>query len=253
MNPSMRTRARRLAASLLISLTLGACASTEVQRERARSSLDSAQQRLAAQPAAAGFKDPGARVGGLEKGLETYALDHTRPVSQLSGGLAYYIVLELPAFQRGYQIEIFPVNELIAANALAQTGTSATIWPAVTLLDEKLEPIASRMPRYRDEGDRYLMNAGIFGYISVCDARPRYIAVHGLPPIYRRVSSRTMTTYSQYGSSTSQGSYVQMPEGTIKLGLPTKPVGKSIFGGKEVPPCSEIDQSVEAYLLEIGG
>lgn len=233
-------------------LLLAGCASTEVQRARARSALDSAAATLAAQPLSAGFDDPRAASGALQEGLHTQALDASRPVFQFDDGRAYFVVLELPQFTAPYQIEVFPRMSLVAMHGLAQTATFATLWPALTLLDANYQVLSSLMPRYRDEPDRYLSAGGMFGYISVCDAQPRYVAMHGVPSNYRRLNNRIVTTYSQYGSSSSSFDMVQMPQGEVDIGLPTKAVGKSIFGGKPELPCTLPDRSVEEFRGELG-
>lgn len=227
---------------------LSGCASVEVQRERALAALRSAESAMAAQPVSSGFDDPRAVAGQLRKGLHNLALGPSRPVTDIHGGRAYFAVLELPAFISPYQIEVFPKNQTLAVNLATQVVTFATIWPALTLLDADHQVLASLMPRYRNEQDRYLTASGIFGYISICDARPRYVVVHGLPGTYGRINHSGATTYSQYGSSSTYFDLVQLPQGEIGIGLPTKPVGKTIFGGDAERPCEPADQSVQDFL-----
>lgn len=45
---------------------------------------------------------------------------------------------------------------------------------------------------------------------------------------------------------------VQMPQGEVDIGLPTRAVGKSIFGGDPKLPCAQPDRSVDKFRDESG-
>lgn len=228
---------------------LAGCASTSEQRERASTAYQQAEAQLQAETLTAGFADPRALAGPLKSDLHKYVLGPGKPVTEFAGGKAYYLVLELPAFTAPYHVEALPGIELIAGNALAQTQTLATLWPAMSLLDADFQLLQSLMPDYVFDQGRYASLAGNFGHISICDGKARYLAVHGLPPLYRRVSGDLSHSYSQYGTSTGMLTQVQMPIGELKIGIPEKPIGEGIFGsGSPLPPCQSPDRSVTQFL-----
>lgn len=45
---------------------------------------------------------------------------------------------------------------------------------------------------------------------------------------------------------------VQMPQGEVDIGLPTRAVGKSILGGDPELPCAQPDRSVDEFRDESG-
>lgn len=243
---------RKLFHTLVGAATLAGCASTSVQRERAVAAYQQAEAQLQAESPHPGFADPRALAGPLKHDLHKYQLGPGKPVTEFAGGKAYYLVLELPRFAKPYHIEVLPGIEQIAANALAQTQTLATVWPVLSLLDADFQLVESRMPDYVFDQARYASLAGNFGHISICDGKARYLAVHGLPPLYRRVSADLSHNYSQYGTFTGLMTQVQLPIGELRIGIPKKPIGEGIFGiGSSSPPCQSPDRTVEQFLKQL--
>lgn len=52
--------------------------------------------------------------------------------------------------------------------------------------------------------------------------------------------------------SSSSFDMVQMPQGEVDIGLPTRAVGKSILGGDPELPCAQPDRSVDEFRDESG-
>lgn len=234
-------------ALIIFSIILGGCASSTVQKQRATALLDETLSTLQASNSAPGFADPKARVGKLAVGLKKYQLQPDGAVSDMNGKKAAYIVIELPEFTDSYHIELFSDTKNIGANALAGLSTVGGVWPAVTLLDTQFQVLEQKMPTYALDQNRYAMLAGFFAHISVCDKQARYIAVHAVPSLYRRVTGATAHNYTQYGDFANQVNVVQLPSGQIRVGIPKKAIGKGLFGGGGELPCSIPDPQLSDF------
>jgi hypothetical protein len=244
-NIQMKSTLTRSICSITLGATclifLGGCASSAKQKERATALLDDSLAILAASDSTPGFANTKARVGKLAIDLKKYQLRPGGSVTELDGKKAFYFVLELPEFTSGYHVEIFSDSKNIGANALAGLSTVGSVWPAVSLLDAQFQTLEQKMPSYELDQNRYATLAGFFGHISICDKRARYIAVHAVPKLYRRVSGAIAHNYSQYGDFANQINVVQLPGGQIRVGIPKRAIGKGIFGGTAIAPCQGPD------------
>lgn len=226
---------------IMLLIVLSGCASSTAQKQRATALLDETLSTLQGSDSAPGFADPKARVGTLMVGLKKYQLQPDGAVTDINGKKAAYVVVELPQFTKGYHIEIYSDTKNIGADALARLSTVGGVWPAVSLLDAQFQVLEQKMPTYLLDQNRYAMLAGFFAHISICDKQARYIAVHAVPSLYRRVTGSTAHNYSQYGDFANQINVVQLPTGQIRLGVPKKAIGKGLFGGGEQLPCTSPD------------
>lgn len=226
------------------------CASSQVQRERAITKLNDDRSRLLAAPLSSspGFSDPVADRGDLPQRLKEFYLGPDAAVTEIRGERAWYIRFRLPDFAEAYHIEFLTQGELIAANAFAQSATGARIVPGVTLLDSSYRIIGSYAPQFELIQDRYATRAGDYAYLSICNAEPRYLVVHGIPETYRSLSGRTVMNYTQYGSYHSQIQTVASSEGSLALGLPERAVGKTFWGGVEEQPCTRPNRGLDEFL-----
>lgn len=237
----------------LCSAMLVGCASVQEQRARAVDRLDQDQAGLLAAELSSspGFTDPQADQGTLPTELKRFHLGPGTPAIQIRDGRSWYLRLALPEWTSPYQIEVVAKPELIASNVLAQDGTMVAIYPGMTLLDANMEVIASYVPRYDWLTDRYQLKNGPSGSISVCDERARYVVVHGVPEHYRSLAGRVVMNHTQYGSFAGQSRTVQTTQGDLWIGLPERPIGKTLWGGQAVPPCSRPDRSEAEFLEQV--
>jgi hypothetical protein len=156
-------------------------------------------------------------------------------------------VLELPEFTSSYHIELYSDSKMIAGNALSGVSTMSAVWQAVSLLDSQFQVIEQKMPTFAFDDSRYATLAGFFGHISICDKRARFIAVHGVPKLYRRVSGATSHNYTQYGDIATHMNVVQLPSGQVRVGIPKRAIGKGIFFGTALTPCQEPDPRLSDF------
>jgi hypothetical protein len=226
---------------------LGGCASSATQKQRATALLDDSLAILQMSESAQGFSNQKARVGKLELDLKKYTLGKGGAVTELDGKKAFYVVLELPNFVSGYHIELYSDAKNIGASMLAGVSTVGSVWPAVSVLDAQFQVLEQKMPLYDLSQNRYASLAGFFAHVSICDKRARFIAVHAVPVLYRRVSGATTHNYTQYGDVANQVNVVQLPDGQVRVGIPKRAIGKGIFGGTAITPCQVPDTLLSEF------
>lgn len=232
-------------------LALTGCASFEAQNTAARGNVTSQNEVLLSLAADNSFSIK--RTEPINRGLKTtYKLNGDSSAVKLGGNVALYRVFKLQPFTSPYFVEILPSFDRVGTNIMASTFSSLTLLLGVSYLDESGVVIKSIVPKYVFDQDRYFSLAGEFGYAAICDARVKFLAIHGIPATYGVKRELMTESYTQYGTMNALNQFYYGAMGEFRLGVPEKAVGKQIFGADSVVlPCQKPGVTLEDFSKKL--